>query len=172
MRAGAAHAGEVEAELDRAPPRDGARLDAASRPGRRRRRGLDGGRSDRRGRRDGDGRRERGGRRRRRRLAVVDMREHFADRNLLADRHDDVDDPALGEGLDLDGALLRLDDGDDAARSDRVARLDQPFDQRARFHIGAERRHFEVDHVGLTSSRAAAAMPAACGRHASSRCGA
>ena len=30
-----------------------------------------------------------------------------------------------------------------------IARLDQPLDQRSRFHVGAERRHAELGHEAL-----------------------
>ena len=113
-----------------------------------------------------------GGRRARRCGALADPRQHVADRDLGADRHDQLgDDPRL-EALDLDGALLGFDDSDDIAALDPVARLDQPLDERAGLHVGAERRHQEVAHPPRTRPRAAAAMSAGCGNAASSRCGA
>jgi hypothetical protein len=68
---------------------------------------------------------------RRRCLIAVEDREHGADRDLRALWHDEaVDRPAL-EDLDVDRALLRLDDGDDVAALDLISRLDQPLDERA-----------------------------------------
>ena len=80
-----------------------------------------------------------------------------------------VDDTVL-EDFDLDCALLRLDDGDDVAMPHRVPGPLQPFDQRTRFHVGAERRHPELAHPGCASARAACLIAFGCGRLASSRC--
>ena len=54
-------------------------------------------------------------------------------------------DRARLEDLDLDRPLLRLHHGDDVAALDRIARLDQPLDERSRFHVGAQRGHAELD---------------------------
>ena len=50
------------------------------------------------------------------------------------------------ENFDLDCTLLRLHDGDDIASLHMVSRLDRPFDQSARLHVGAERGHAEFRH--------------------------
>ena len=73
-------------------------------------------------------------------------RERRADRHLGVEIDQDLLDLAGLEDLDLDGALLRLDHGDDVAALDPIAGLDQPLDQRARLHVGAEGGHAELDH--------------------------
>ena len=111
--------------------------------------------------------RRRGGARR-----AVDLRKNRPDRNALAVRNEDVRDDALQKDFYLYRALLRLDHRDDVPGFDAIARLHEPFDERAGLHVGAERWHFEVAHDGRTSSRATATIVATCGRHASSRCAA
>jgi hypothetical protein len=55
---------------------------------------------------------------------------------------------AIFEYLDLDGALRRFHYCNDIASLHLVAWLRQPFDERGGLHVGAERRHAEVGHVG------------------------
>ncbi len=102
--------------------------------------------------------------------ALAKARQHGANRHLGSDRHDDLGNDAFVEDLDLDGALLGLDNGDDVALLDPLPGLDQPFDDGAGLHVGAERRHPEISHAGRTRLRAAAAIVAGWGNAASSRC--
>jgi hypothetical protein len=69
-----------------------------------------------------------------------------------------LDDPVL-EDLDFDGAFLGFDHRDHVTAMNRIAGLDQPFDQLAVFHVGAEGRHDEDTHQLL--SRPIAALAAA-----------
>ena len=76
-------------------------------------------------------------------------RQRRADRHLALELDQDLLDLAGLEDFDLDRAFLGLDHGDDVAALDPIAGLDQPFDQRAGFHVGAERGHAELDHGAL-----------------------
>ena len=69
-----------------------------------------------------------------------------------------------------DMALFWMNIRNDVAARNAIAWLLQPLDDRALLHVGAERRHEEVAHVGLTSASAAARMVSAWGTAASSRC--
>src|ERR1044072_2988318 len=60
----------------------------------------------------------------------------------------------------------------DIAFLDTVARLYKPLDESAGLHVGAKRRHQEIDHLPRTRVRATTTMSAGCGSAASSRCGA
>ena len=78
------------------------------------------------------------------------------------------------EDFDLDRALLSFNHGDDVATLHAVSRLDHPLDERARIHIGAERRHAKFGHgirryVRPSAALAAAIIFGACGIAASSR---
>ena len=100
-------------------------------------------------------------------------RQRRPDRHLAVELDQDLLDLAGLEDFDFDRALLRLDHGDDVAALDPIARLDQPLDQRARLHVGAERGHAEFDH-GVLYARPSAALAAAtilgtCGIAAFSR---
>ena len=56
--------------------------------------------------------------------------------------------------LYFDRPLLRLDNGDDVAAFHLVARLDQPLNEGARFHVSTERGHTELGHgAPLRSSK-------------------
>ena len=55
-------------------------------------------------------------------------------------------DNTLLEAFNLDLAFFGADHGHDVAAFDRCARLDQPFEQRARFHVGAQARHNKLSH--------------------------
>ena len=101
-------------------------------------------------------RRERDGRRCRRRSACdranrlfefgSNSRQRGPDRHLGVQIDEKLLDFAGFEDFDLDRAFLCLDDGDDVAAFDAIAGLDQPFHQRACFHICAEGGHAEIDH--------------------------
>jgi hypothetical protein len=104
----------------------------------------------------------------------ANQREQRSDRHFLTRFHDGSIDHAGVEDLDLDGALLGIDDRDDVAAGDRVARLLQPLDECAGFHVGAEGWHAELDHEEDTpagmSARVASTIARGCGSAASSRC--
>ena len=73
-------------------------------------------------------------------------REDRAHRHLGLRLHQDLlDDPVLPD-LDLDRALVGLDDGHDVAAHHAVARLHLPLDEGARLHVGAQGRHAEFSH--------------------------
>ena len=74
--------------------------------------------------------------------------EQRADRHLLPFVDDQLLDGAVGEDLDFDRRLVGVDQRDDVAPAHLVARSDPPFDQRAGFHVRAERRHAELVDVG------------------------
>ena len=76
------------------------------------------------------------------------------------------------EYLEIDCALVGFNDGDDVAAVYAITRLDQPFDQRAGLHVGAERRHQKLIHRFCTMVRMRAAMPSTCGSAACSSCAA
>ena len=76
----------------------------------------------------------------------ADQGEHRADRHLLAGRDDGLIEDTVFKDLDFNRAFLRVDHRDNVAALDRVARMLQPFDQRAGLHVGAERRHSELRH--------------------------
>ena len=109
---------------------------------------------------------------RRRRRPIVDVRQNCSHRHALPYRDSDLRNRSFMKDLDLDRPLLGFDDCDDAAGFHFVAGFDQPFDESAGLHIGAQSGHAVIDHDGETSSRAAAAIPSGCGKQASSRCAA
>jgi hypothetical protein len=50
------------------------------------------------------------------------------------------------EDFDFDSALLGLDNRDNVAPLHPITWLDQPFHNRARFHVRTEAGHSELDH--------------------------
>ena len=99
-----------------------------------------------------------------------DQRHGGADRNLFAFLHHEALQDAVLEHLDLDRAFLGLDHGDDIAALDRVARLDQPLEERAGLHVGAERGHAEFSHDCPPDRARSRRSPRTWGSAASSRC--
>ena len=98
------------------------------------------------------------------------------DRNDTPGRHDDLVDDTVLPDLDVDVGLLGLDACDDLAPLHPVADLDEPLDDRALVHVGAERRHRIRDRLGGRRSAeraghsptsinpmAASAMSSTCG---------
>ena len=79
-------------------------------------------------------------------LIRTDPRKRRADWHFGADLDQHLLNPTGFENFDLDRTLLRLDNGDDIASLHMVSRLDRPFDQSARLHVGAERGHAEFRH--------------------------
>lgn len=76
----------------------------------------------------------------------------------------------MGTHLDVDRALVGLDHGDDITSVDDVVRPHVPLDDGAGVHVGAERRHGEVDGRHLpTAVRAATTTSSTRGSAASSR---
>ena len=73
-------------------------------------------------------------------------RQHRAHRHSRPGLDQQLLQRPILENLDLDCALLGLDHGDDVAAMDLIAGFPQPFDQRARLHVGAQRRHGELAH--------------------------
>src|SRR5688572_32897740 len=76
----------------------------------------------------------------------LNQRQYGSDGSLLSRLDYQTVDHASVEYFDLDGALLGIDDCDDVAPGDRIARLLEPLHERACFHVGAERGHPELDH--------------------------
>ena len=139
---------QIDAELGRSSSRVRRGCDAVA-PGKRRcdrgdrRDGLDGrdGRDRWRGWRRGRfrlRRRGRGWRRCRRRAGLDDRCERGADFDQLAYGNEQFADHTRLEHLDLDIGLVGLDDGNQVAARDRVAGRDEPFEDRAFGHVGAE----------------------------------
>ena len=69
--------------------------------------------------------------------SVRNLRQRGPDRHLAFEIDQDLFDLASLEGFDFDCAFLGLDHRDNITALDPIARLDQPFHQRARLHIGA-----------------------------------
>ena len=134
---GAAHLVQVDVQLVRQMPDDGRHRDVVAGHGRRRRRS-----------RFCRGRRRLRGLRARGSGTGSDEGERCPHGDGRAGLDQQRLDLAVLEGLDVDGALHGVDHGDHLAVVDDVARADQPLDESALGHVGAERRHAELTHHG------------------------
>jgi hypothetical protein len=103
------------------------------------------------------------------------LREHRAHRQVDPERRQ-LGDLAFEKALDVDRPLVRLDHRDHVAAAHPVAGPDQPLDDLAGDHVGAERRHRELGHRRQprfgTIERTAATTASTLGSAASSRCAA
>ena len=80
-----------------------------------------------------------------------DRGERGADRDGLACRDDQPLDGAGIERFDLYRRLRGVDNCDDVTLANLVTWLDQPFEQRALVHVGAEDGHDELGHLSPPS---------------------
>jgi hypothetical protein len=106
------------------------------------------------------------------RRSITDQGQGCADGKSRAELGLERLDDTVLEDLDLDGALLGFDHGDHIAAMNRVAGLDQPFDELAGFHVGAEGGHDE-DAPSLVPPHGRAGRGddvGTCGIEAASRC--
>ena len=100
----------------------------------------------------------------------VQQRQHRTDRHVGAWRHDQLAHRRRREDLDVDDALVGLDQRHDVAALHAVAGLHVPLDERAGVHVGAERRACGTQLHRPNSLAHGRDDASAAGSAASSRC--